>query len=89
MPHRDVGFVGQLILWGAAWSGIGGAGEIDAALAESGTAPWDSDYEYLQTVELHLDGKKVRTPFYWALPAVPDLFIVDEKLADETFAKRV
>ena len=68
----------QLLIWGAAWSG--NAADTDAVLAESGQIAWDSDSAYLDTLELHIDGQRVATPSYWALPAVTDLLLLKPDL---------
>lgn len=85
--RKEITFDFQVLIWGAAWSDTGGAGETDAWLAEFGHAPWDSGHEYLDSVELHVEGRKVETPPYWALPAVADLLILDESLAEETLSR--
>ena len=74
----------QFAIWGALWSDNGVAFEKDAALSEAGHAEWDLSQTYLDSVDLHVDGKKVPTPSYWALPAVTELLLLDEELADQT-----
>lgn len=84
MPSWDF----QLLIWGAFWLDNGVAFEKDAALSEAGHAEWDSGQEYLDSVDLHVDGRKVPTPSYWALPAVTELLLLDEELADQTLSHR-
>ena len=82
MPSPEFSF------WGALLLDSGDASETDAALSEAGLAEWDRGQEYLDRNELHIDGRKVPTPFYWALPAVTTLLLLDEELAEQTLSHR-
>ena len=82
----SVGVEFQLLIWGAFWLDNGVAFEKDAALSEAGHAEWDLDQDYLDLLDFHVDGKKVSTPSYWALPAVATLLLIDEELADQTLS---
>lgn len=83
-----VGVEAQLLIWGAFWLGNDAVYEKDAVLSEAGHAEWDSGQYYLDQVDLHVDGKKVPTPSYWALPAVATLLLIDEELAEQTISHR-
>jgi len=75
------GFIGELNIWGAAYSG--NVVDTDAVLAETGEAKWDYDQCWLDSMELHDGRERLATPNYWALPAVTSLLLNDEQMLKE------